>query len=70
MKHGPLKGLFGALALLSLAACLAFPILYFLGRISERGYKTGFLIASIAWFVFATWRGFVPRVPADREPMA
>lgn len=70
MKLRSLKGLLGALALLSLAACLVFPVLYFLGRISEGGYKTGFLIASIGWFVFATWRRLVPGIPAGREPMA
>jgi hypothetical protein len=52
-----LRGLMGGLALLSLAACLAAPALYFLGRISEASYKSGFLVASIGWFVFAIARG-------------
>jgi hypothetical protein len=56
-----LRALMGGLALLSLCACLAVPILYFLGRVSEQGYKTGFLVASIGWFVFAIARGAVGR---------
>jgi len=46
--------LFGILAFISLVLCLAFPILRFLGRIEADRYKSGFLFASIAWFVFAT----------------
>jgi len=52
-----LRTLMGGLALLSLCGCLAAPILYFLGRVSEQAYKTGFLVASIGWFVFAVARG-------------
>lgn len=44
----------GALALVSLGVCLAAPVLFFLGRIAERTYKTGFLLATIAWFILAT----------------
>jgi hypothetical protein len=44
----------GGLALVSLGVCLAAPVLFFLGRIAERSYKTGFLLASIAWFLLAT----------------
>jgi hypothetical protein len=44
----------GGLAMVSLAVCLAAPVLFFLGRIAERTYKTGFLLASIAWFLLAT----------------
>lgn len=44
----------GALALVSLGVCLAAPVLFFLGRIAERTYKTGFLLASVAWFLLAT----------------
>ena len=44
----------GALAIVSLGICLAAPVLFFLGRIAERTYKTGFLLASIAWFLLAT----------------
>jgi hypothetical protein len=44
---------FGLLALLSLALCLVSPVLFFLGKISERTYRLAFLLTSIAWFVFA-----------------
>jgi hypothetical protein len=69
MKNRILRIIAGGLAFLSLGACLAAPILYFLGRISEESYKTAFLIASIAWFVFAIARGLVRKPPAEREPM-
>jgi hypothetical protein len=57
MKPRSLKTLAGGLAVLSLCACLASPVLFFLGRVSERGFKTSFLAASIGWFVFAIVRG-------------
>lgn len=45
-------------AILSLAAGLAAPILYFLGVFSEARFKFVLLIASAGWFVFATlWSG-------------
>jgi hypothetical protein len=47
------KGL-TALSLVSLAACLAAPVLRFLGKISPESYKLIFLAASVSWFVFAT----------------
>jgi hypothetical protein len=40
-------------ALLSLALCLVSPVLFFVGKISERTYRLAFLLTSIAWFVFA-----------------
>ncbi len=43
-----------ALSLVSLAACLAAPVMHFLGKLSSEGYKLVFLAASIGWFVFAT----------------
>jgi len=69
MTHRLFRGVAGVLAILSLVACLAAPILFFLGRISEASYKTAFLVASIGWFVFAIARGFVRKPPAAREPM-
>lgn len=69
MTSRSLKSLAGGLALLSLAACLAAPVLYFLGRITEAGYKTAFLVASIGYFIFAIARGFVRHPPSAREPM-
>jgi len=43
-----------ALSIISLAACLAAPVLHFLGKLSSESYKLVFLAASIGWFVFAT----------------
>ncbi|MDD8027030.1 MAG: hypothetical protein PHI34_10975 [Acidobacteriota bacterium] len=41
------------LLLLCLAVGLAFPVLFFLGRMDAASCKTYFLIASAAYFVFA-----------------
>jgi len=46
--------LFEVLAIISLVLCLVFPILRFLGKIEADRFKSGFLFASIAWFIFAT----------------
>jgi hypothetical protein len=43
-----------ALSLLSLAACLAAPVMHFLGKISADSYRVVFLAASVGWFIFAT----------------
>jgi hypothetical protein len=43
----------GLLSLASLATCLGAAILHFLGRLSAPGFKLTFLLASVAWFVFA-----------------
>jgi len=56
MKRRLLKNLSGGLAFAGLASCLAVAIFYFLGCISEGAYKTIFLLASAAWFVFAILR--------------
>ncbi len=54
----------GGLALACLGICLAAPVLFFLGRIGERAYKTGFLLATIAWFLLATaWATARPHRP-------
>jgi len=45
---------FAVLSMLSLILCLVSPILYFLGKISMQKYRWIFLLASIAWFFFAT----------------
>jgi hypothetical protein len=42
------------LAIVSLSLCLIFPIVHFLGKINAAAYKSGFLLASAAWFIFAT----------------
>lgn len=54
MKRHAVSRLAGALALVSLALCLAVAVLFFLGRIPEGTFKLSFLLASIAWFVLAT----------------
>jgi len=41
------------LAIVSLALCLIFPVVRFLGKIDAAGYKSGFFCASAAWFIFA-----------------
>jgi hypothetical protein len=46
--------IFAFVSLLSLAVCLFAPVLFFLGKMTEENYKLVFLIASIAWFIFAT----------------
>jgi hypothetical protein len=41
------------LSLVCLTACLAAPVLHFLGKLSAAGNKRLFLAASIGWFVLA-----------------
>jgi len=48
------RKIYGLLSLVSLALCLIFSIAHFLGAIQASRFKLGFLLASIAWFVFAT----------------
>jgi hypothetical protein len=45
--------LYAFISLLSLAVCLLASILFFLGKLTEENYKLAFLIASLAWFIFA-----------------
>jgi hypothetical protein len=56
MSNRLFRRITGWLALVSLGLCLAAPIVFFLGRISEETYKKAFLLASIAWFILATAR--------------
>ena len=42
------------LALASLLACLAFPLMYFWGQVTLPACKNLLAGASLAWFVFAT----------------
>jgi len=55
------KAISGAVAALSLLACLAAPIGYFAGALGEESYRRLFATASLVWFVaatiFATSRG-------------
>ena len=55
------RRVFAVLSIVSLALCLAFPILRFLGRISVEGFRSGLLIASVAWFVFAPLWSIQPK---------
>lgn len=47
------KRILGAAAVLSLAACLAFPVAFFLGKMGEGTFKLYFLVFSVVWFVLA-----------------
>ncbi len=48
-----IKPIASVVALVSLAACLVAPVMYFVGRVEIDSYKTIFLIASLVWFVAA-----------------
>ena len=53
-----LRTVFGLMAALSLAACLASGILVFLGCVESETYRRMLSVASLAWFVFAAaWSG-------------
>jgi hypothetical protein len=46
-------------SILSLALCLAAPVLYFLGILSEPSFKLALLLASLGWFFLATnWAAY------------
>ncbi len=47
------KWTLGTAAVLSLAACLVFPVAFFLGKMSEGTFKLLFLVFSVVWFVLA-----------------
>jgi hypothetical protein len=47
------RRLFAVLALISLAFCLAVPVLHFLGRLSVDRFRLYLLLASLGWFIFA-----------------
>ena len=49
-----MKWISGILSLLSLTACLIFPILLFLQKLAGQEFKTWFLMASLGWFLFAS----------------
>lgn len=61
MSNRLFRRMAGGLALVSLGLCLAAPVVYFLGRISEETYRKAFLLASIAWFILATVRAMAGR---------
>jgi hypothetical protein len=49
-----MKLISGLLSLASLAACLAAPVVYFHGGMTEAAYKLSLIVASLVWFVAAT----------------
>jgi hypothetical protein len=61
MRQSSVRRLTGWLAVLSLGICLAAPVLFFLGQITEARYKRAFLLASVAWFILATGRGMAAK---------
>jgi len=61
MRNRLFRRITGGLALLSLGLCLAAPVVFFLGRISEETYRRAFLLASIAWFILATARAMAAK---------
>lgn len=48
------KTISGAVAALSLAACLGSPLAYFLGALEAGAFRLLFALASLGWFVAAT----------------
>jgi hypothetical protein len=57
-----MKALLAAASILSLALCLAVPVLCFLGVLPEASYKLALLLASLAWFFLATsWSSYRKR---------
>ena len=51
------KRMIGLVALVSLAACLLVPMLFYFSVIGESAMKTGFALVSVVWFAAATWWG-------------
>jgi hypothetical protein len=49
------KSIAKLLAWLSLATCLLVPYLFFQKQLSEGAYQAALAVASLAWFVFATY---------------
>lgn len=48
-----MRAILGFLALASLLACLALPVMHFQGSLDNQTFKDYFLIASATWFIFA-----------------
>lgn len=48
------KAISGAIAALSLGACLGAPVAYFLGALEAGAFRLIFALASLGWFVGAT----------------
>ncbi len=61
------RTVFGLLAALSLAACLASGMLVFLSRVESETYRRMLSVASLAWFVFAAaWSG-KSTIPEEKQ---
>ncbi len=56
---------FGVAAILALVACLAAPVMYFLGLTDESSFKSTFGGATIAWFICAWLWARQPGQPAE-----
>ncbi len=53
-KRSPvIRGLIILGLVLSLVACLAAPVLFFLARLGDESYKAVLLGGSVGWFLFA-----------------
>jgi hypothetical protein len=51
-------------SLMSLALCLAAPVLFFLGVLPEASFKLALLFASLGWFFLATsWASYRKKTP-------
>jgi hypothetical protein len=48
-----IRAIIAAIAVLSLAVCLAAPVFFFLGRIDTPGYRNILLAGTIGWFLCA-----------------
>jgi hypothetical protein len=60
--------LYGLLAALSFAACLASGVLFFLGYVESETYRNALAASSLAWFVFAAiWSGRTVKSPRSHE---
>jgi hypothetical protein len=58
-----MKSASATLAVVSIGTCLVLPVLFFLGHLARPAFETGFLIATVGWFVGAVvW---VSRSDAD-----
>ncbi len=57
-----MKKLLAVFSVLSLVLCLAAPVLYFLGRLTEANFKLALALASAAWFFLATaWASYAKK---------
>ena len=60
--------LYGLGAAVSLAACLASGVLFFLGYVEAETYRKALTAASLAWFILAaTWSGKTVKPQRDEE---